>query len=182
MTIDFNSSPEEIFKEAAVAHRKAALALEPAQKAFQNAQHNLDWVAAHPGLADIDKAALYRTSVEGVTLDEADVKSDGGVPDAQRTAPEPEAPKKRTRRTKAQIEADRKAEEEAKAAKDGATPAAATAVPANESDHAAQQVEGQGVSQPPAAPATPPVQAVPAQPAPAVVPATDPFDPFGVGA
>lgn len=171
MTIDFNSSPEEIFKEAAVAHRKAALALEPAQKAFQNAQHNLDWVAAHPGLADIDKAALYRTAVEGVTLDEADVKSDGSKAAAE-DKPAEEAPKKRTRRTKAQIEADRKAEEEAKAAKDGppAGPPVEVPAPAPAPAPVAEQ------------PATPPVQAVPAQPAPAVVPATDPFDPFGVGA
>jgi hypothetical protein len=177
MSIDFNSAPPEIFKEASKARHLALLRVEEARKsiapleeAFANAEHNLAWVGAHPALADADKGALYREATDGLTLD-ADVKTDE-IPDAQRTAREADKPKedgerpKRKRRTKAEIEADRAREAAEKAAKEGGPgPTDGSAYvnpPANESDDTAQAVEGQGLGS--------------GYPTPA---AAQPSDPFG---
>lgn len=177
MSIDFNASPEEIFTQAAKAaalaklrHDAALASIEPLQTAANNAAANLQWAATHPGLADVDKGALYNAAVEGLTLEDAD------QPAQAEKAPiaEPEKPK-RKRRTKAEIEAERKAQEAATApqAAPAAEPEPAPAQPAPEPAPAPQQVQQAAPEQAPAAPPAPPA------PAPAV--AGDPFDPFGIG-
>ena len=196
--IDLTASPADIFKAAAVDCHKAALALEAAkarisaeQAAYDNANANLQWVAAHPALADVDKNALYKEATANVDLE--DIRHEvAAEPEAKDDRPDEkpaEAPK-RKRRSKAEMEAARAAE------------AAAKNPPANESDDAAQQVEGQGISTPTAVeePAQPtPAQAqsdfdpfagapAPAVPTPSVAPQAPPaavasndFDPFGTG-
>ena len=116
------------FTKTAITHKKLRAEADEIGAKLQEAADELTWAQAHPALKGVDLAALY----ENAGSTEA---TEPSAPDAKTS--ETEQPKaKRTRRTKAQIAADKAAEE---AAKNG------TPVEANESDDAAQAVEGQGL-------------------------------------
>jgi len=89
---------------------KARDALEKATTESTEASAELTWVAAHPALAGIDLNTIVEQLRSGNAVGEA--KDDEKTPDAKTD----EAPKaKRTRRTKAQIEADNAAKAAAEA-------------------------------------------------------------------
>ena len=236
-TIDLSAPPADIFKAAAADCHTASLALEAAkariadeQAAYDNANANLQWAALHPALASVDKNALYQEAVRGLEAPivdgpvagtikaDADAVTTGTIPAAPTAEEKPAEPAgeekpKRKRRTKAEMEAARAAEAAKKAEAEGALASAAAEagkpVEANEADHAAQQVEGQGLGAPaqqvdagtpqgapaaafdpfgtngaaPAPTLAPPVSPGPPPAAPPAAPGgADPFDPFGTGA
>lgn len=179
MTDTFTPSPELAEKAAAMAQRiyedgfKQRTRLEKAQAELAEAE-----AAGAAALVEYQWVLTHPALPAGWEPKPVDEKAEAEKP-------------KRTRRTKEQIAADKAAEEAAKAA-----PAA------NESDDAAQAVEGAGVAAPrqhvvtttdegatvakfPEPVAEEPVAAPvapPAPPAPSAAASTDLFDPFGQGA
>jgi hypothetical protein len=168
MTIDFTADPRDLFKDAARAHILTGRALDAAkakisaeEAAFENANAGLNWVASHPGLADVDKSVLYQEALDELNAGQGSPEAPGTIKQA---APEEPAEKpKRKRRTKAEMEAARAAEVAEKAAEPagsaGPSETAEEAVPTM-----AQPVE---------------VGAPVGTPEPAAAPAAAVSDPFG---